>query len=116
MSKNRIAIFTSSCCTGWCYGYEADDVTQAMIKKHAEKYNSVPAWQARNQDGSVTIYDSLEDAIAAHNKDADEDEQLELDQEELYDYYANDGDGETVNAAWIVHRLLCEDWWMETCG
>lgn len=104
----RVAIFTSACCTGWCYGYKADSDMQAMIKEHAEKYNSTNEWQKRNEDGSVTIYDSEKAAIKAHGEDG-----VKV-LEDLYNYYLDDGDGRTVNAAWIVHMLLsdpmADDW------
>lgn len=107
----RVAIFTSACCTGWCYSYEADDATQAMIKQHAEVYNSTEEWQKRNGDGNVTVYDSVEAAIEAHNEDEDDDVSSLKD---LHGHYTDDGDGRTVNAAWIVHMLLsdpmADDW------
>lgn len=108
----RVAIFTSACCTGFCYGYEADTATQAMIKEHAEKYNSTEEWQKRNEDGNVTIHDSVKAAIEAHTEAYGE-EGVEV-VEDLYDHYQDDGDGRTVNAAWIVHILLsdpmADDW------
>ena len=106
----RVAIFTSACCTGWCYSYEADDATQSMIKQHADKFNNVKEWQNRNCDGGVTIYDSVEAAIETHNEDhggSDEEDRIET-ESDLHEFYMGDGDGRTVNAAWIVHMLLTD--------
>lgn len=107
----RVAIFGSACCAGWCFAYDADDTTQAMIKKHAQAYNAVEQWQKRNCDGSVTIYDSVENALLAYNEERDEasdPDNMANDLQGLLDFYADDGEGRLVDAAWIVHMLLTD--------
>jgi len=73
-----------------------------MVKKHAQAYNC---------DGSVTIHDSVEAAVADHNKDRDEasdPDNKANDLQGLLDFYADDGEGRLVDAAWIVHMLLTD--------
>lgn len=55
---------------------------------------------------------NLKAAIEAHNEAYGE--VVVEDVEDLYDHYRDDGDGKSVNAAWIVHMLLsdpmADDW------
>lgn len=104
----RVTIFGSACCIGWCFLYDADDAVQAMIAKHAEEYNSVEKWQARHSDGSVKIFDCPAAAIAYHNEGCDEDEDKVSTIDDLLAVYTKDGDGRSVDAAWIVHILLSD--------
>ena len=107
----RVAIFGSACCSGWCYAYDTDDTTQAMIHKHAQAYNTTEQWQKRGCDGSVKIYDSVEAALADHNKErgkASDPDNKANDLQGLFDFYTCDGDGGLVDTAWIVHMLLTD--------
>lgn len=109
----RVVIFTAACTSGWAFAYDADDQVQAMIKRHADKYNNLESWKYRHCDGSVTIHDTVEEAIKAHD-DVIEEEVHDLDG--LLSWYKEneDGCGRHVDAAWIVHLLLVDsrlsDW------
>ena len=96
----RVAIFTSACCTGWAFAYEADDQVQAMIHKHAAHYNSDDEWNRRNMDGTVRIYDTEDEAANKETGDTSIDVMLSV--------FADDGDGRRVDAAWVVHMLLSD--------
>jgi hypothetical protein len=107
--KKRMAIFTSACCTGWAYSYNADDRLQGMIRKHAERFNSQESWQKRNCDGSVELYDSVEQAIEklTDRFEAEDVEQIKT-EKQLFDFFRQDGDGDFLDAAWVVHMLLSD--------
>ncbi len=105
----RVAIFGSACTTGWAFAYDADEETQRRISELAEKYNSMESWQSRNNDGSVTIYDSVEDTIATHNTEQPECPASDL--QDIFNFYigdAGDGCGAVVPAS-EIERMLIED-------
>ena len=116
----RVIVFGSACCTGWVFGYEADDATHTMIKKHVETYNSAEAWSKRNCDGTAYIYDSVEDALINGAKDRgvlgddDCDHRGFQSLQDMYEFFQQDGEGRDTTAAWVVHMLLSdatsEDW------
>ena len=114
----RVAIFGSASCTGWAFSYVADDALQNMIRKHAERYNSPESWAKRNSDGSVAIYDSVEQAVDGMGAEFDPEDVEDIEaEEELLAFYREDGSGAAVDAAWVVHLLLSDplaDDWLKT--
>lgn len=147
MIVNRVILFSytrseigSADCCGWVFGYEADDATQAMIKKHAETYNGEEAWHKRNCDGmfdgelvnigNVYVYDSVEDALSRCIDDCGvlhseirtpslaftfrgklTEEGSFKSLRDVYEFFQDEGRDTT--AAWVVHMLLSnntKDW------
>jgi hypothetical protein len=129
----RMAIFTSACCTGWAFSYNADNALQQMIRKHADQYNSAESSDKRNGDGSVEIYDNVEQAIESlTKKDSGRHHRAftswhQVDgrfmpyyltpietEEQMFEFFRQDGEGGEIDAAWVVHMLLsdptADDW------
>jgi len=113
----RVALFTSACTSGWCYGYEADEGQQAEITKLAEVYNSIEAWEQRNSDGSVEIYDSEQDFVLELEKGDLVDVEEEIHTLEGFFKYLEelgDGDGRVIPVSEIVRMLttdpMADDW------
>lgn len=111
----RVMVFGSACCTGWAFSYEASDEMQAMIRRHAETYNSTEAWHKRNCDGTVYVFDSVDEALSKIEEEMGLEDASFENLAEMFDFFKEDGEGREVNAAWIVHMLLSDamaDEWM----
>ncbi len=100
----RVLIITTAACTGFCFAYDADEMTQSTMHIAESIYNSDASYTARGSDGTAMVYDSVEEAINAHNNTYDEDSKV-TSLEDLYDFYREDGDGYLMDTAWLESML-----------
>src|SRR4051794_40492878 len=61
--RRYVVMFSSACCTGWCYAVSLTEVQLGRVRGRAARYNA--AWLARGGDGSVAVV-TLERALRRH--------------------------------------------------
>lgn len=104
----RVIEFTSACCTGWCYGFEADDFQYKHLLKIVEDYNSPTRWtEERSCDGTAHPYASVVEFLEAFNSQEQENGEPPADSlVDAYARYEDDGEGKDTSLAFVLLALV----------